>query len=366
MIEVSDLRRQSEALRPQLAAAIQSVLESGWFILGERVQRFEAAFARYLGVPHAVGVANGTDALELGLRALGVQAGDRVLTAANAGGYASVAIHSCGAQPQFVDVDRDNGQIDADCLDAALASRPRALVVTHLYGRLGPIEEQVAAARAAGVAVLEDCAQAHGARRGGVHAGAFGDAGCYSFYPTKNLGALGDGGAVVTDDGAIAERVRWLRQYGWEEKYRVVHAHGRNSRLDEIQAAVLELKLEYLDEENARRRSIASALAAGIRNDAIVVPRRGGGGDDVVHLFVVRCAARDALRAHLAAEGIRTGIHYPIPDHRQPAFAARYPGLALPATEALAAEVLTLPAHPALGDAEVERVIDACNRFREP
>jgi dTDP-4-amino-4,6-dideoxygalactose transaminase len=365
MIEVSDLRRQSEALHPQLAAAIQSVLESGWFILGERVQRFEAAFAKYLGIPHAVGVANGTDALELGLRAIGVRAGDRVLTAANAGGYASVAIHACGAQPQFVDVARDGWHLDRKCLDAALASRPRALVVTHLYGQLGPVEEQVAAAHAAGVPVLEDCAQAHGARRAGVHAGGFGDAGCFSFYPTKNLGALGDGGAVVTKDAAIAGRVRSLRQYGWEEKYRVVHAHGRNSRLDEIQAAVLEVKLGYLDRDNARRRVIASMLADGIRNEAIAVPRRGG-EDDVVHLFVVRCAARDALRAHLAAEGIRSDVHYPIPDHRQPVFAERDPGLALAATEALAAQVLTLPAHPALADAEVERVIGACNRFRGP
>lgn len=365
MIEVSDLRRQSAALQPQLAAAIQSVLESGWFILGEHVQRFEVAFAGYLGVPHAVGVANGTDALELGLRALGVEAGDRVLTAANAGGYASVAIHACGAQPQFVEVERDGWHIDAGHLAAALASRPRALVVTHLYGQLGPVEEQVAAARAAGVMVLEDCAQAHGARRAGVHAGAFGDAGSYSFYPTKNLGALGDGGAVVTRDAAIAQRVRRLRQYGWEEKYRVVHPHGRNSRLDEVQAAVLEVKLAHLDADNARRRAVAAAYAAGIRNDAIAVPRRGG-EDDVVHLFVVRCAARDALRAHLAAAGVRTDIHYPIPDHRQPAFASRHSGVALPATERLAAEVVTLPAHPALGEADVARVIEACNFFRAP
>ncbi len=363
MIEVSELRRQSQALRPELAAAIQEVLDSGWFILGERVRRFEAAFAAYLGVAHAVGVANGTDALELGLRALGVGPGDRVITAANAGGYSTVAIHACGAQAQFVDVDRDGAHMDPSALAAALASRPRALVVTHLYGRLGPVGEIAAAARAAGVAVLEDCAQAHGARRGGVHAGAFGDAGCYSFYPTKNLGALGDGGAVVTGDAAIAERVRRLRQYGWEDKYRVVHEHGRNSRLDEIQAAVLQVKLGWLDRENARRREIAAAYGAGIRNDAIIVPRRGG-EEDVVHLFVVRCAQREALRAHLAAAGVRTDVHYPIPDHRQPAFAARYGGVSLPATEALAAEVLTLPAHPALREDEVARVIDACNGFR--
>ncbi|HET7728404.1 MAG TPA: DegT/DnrJ/EryC1/StrS family aminotransferase [Usitatibacter sp.] len=360
---MSELRRQSEALRPELAAAILEVLDSGWFILGEGVRRFEAAFAAYLNVAHAVGVANGTDALELGLRALGVGPGDRVVTAANAGGYSTIAIHACGAQAQFVDVDRDHGGFDPSGLAAALDSRPRAIVITHLYGRLGPVEEVAAAARAAGVAVLEDCAQAHGARRGGVFAGAFGDAGCYSFYPTKNLGALGDGGAVVSNDAAIAERVRQLRQYGWEGKYRVTLEHGRNSRLDEMQAAVLQVKLAWLDRENARRRDIAAAYAKGIRNGAIVVPRRGG-EDDVVHLFVVRCAQREALRTHLAAAGIRSDVHYPIPDHRQPAFAARYGTVSLPATEALAAEVLTLPAHPALGEGEIALVIEACNGFR--
>ena len=363
MIDVSDLRRQSAALRAELDAAIEAVLDSGHFILGERVRRFEADFAAYLGVRQVIGVANGTDALELAMRALGVREGERVVTVANAGGYATSAILACGAEPHYVDVDRDTALMDVAALAAALATRPRAVIVTHLYGRLAPIEELAALTRAAGAAVVEDCAQAHGARREGVHAGTFGDAGCYSFYPTKNLGALGDGGAVVTNDVAIAERIRRLRQYGWESKYRVVEEGGMNSRLDELQAAVLEAKLVHLDAENAGRRARAAAYSDGIRNERLVVPRRGG-EDDVVHLFVVRCAEREALRTHLAANGIRTDIHYPIPDHRQPALASRYAGLDLPATEALAAEVLTLPAHPALTEEEARRVIDACNGFR--
>jgi dTDP-4-amino-4,6-dideoxygalactose transaminase len=363
MIEVSDLKRQLGALRPALAAALESVLDSGHFILGERVRRFESRFAAYAGTAHAIGVASGTDALVLALRAVGVVAGDRVATVANAGGYSTTAIHACGAEPLYVDVDAEDGLIDPEATVRALESRPRALVVTHLYGRLAKVEELARTARSLGVALVEDCAQAHGARRGGVHAGAFGDVGCFSFYPTKNLGALGDAGALVTADAGLAERIRRLRQYGWQGKYRVTDAGGINSRLDELQAAVLEVRLEQLEAENARRRAIAGRYAQGIRHPEIAVPRRGG-GDDAVHLFVVRCRRREALREHLRAHGVATDVHYPVPDHRQPAFAARFAGVRLPRTEALAGEVLTLPAHPALTDAEVEQVCAACNALR--
>jgi dTDP-4-amino-4,6-dideoxygalactose transaminase len=218
-------------------------------------------------------------------------------------------------------------------------------------------------ARDAGVALIEDCAQAHGARRGGVYAGAFGDLGCYSFYPTKNLGALGDGGAVISNDGALAGRVRQLRQYGWEAKYHAALAGGRNSRLDEIQAALLAVKLGRLDADNERRRAIARAYAAGIANPAIRAPRRDG-SDDVVHLYVLRCARRDALRAHLNAHGIASDVHYPVPDHRQAVDYGDAGAVSLPLTERLAAEILTIPCHPAMDDDEVARVIAACNAFR--
>ncbi len=362
MIDLNDLRRESAALRPELLRALEGVVDSGWYILGERVRRFEERFAAYLGAAQVLGVANGTDALEIALGCVGVGPGDAVLTVANAGGYASAAIRARGAVPRFVDVDPEHGLLDASVLAPALEARPRALVVTHLYGRMAPVEAAVAAARAAGVAVIEDCAQAHGARRNGALAGTIGDAGCFSFYPTKNLGALGDGGALATNDAALAARMRRARQYGWEEKYRVVEPFGRNTRLDELQAAVLEVKLGRLDAANARRRAIAAAYAARIRNPHIAVPARGG-EDDVVHLFVVRSGARDRLREHLAKSGVGSEVHYPIPDHQQSAFAgARAP--ALPVTERLAREVLTIPLHASLRDEEVDRVVDACNGFR--
>ena len=363
MLAIHDLKRQQEPLRPEIERALATVVASGRYVLGEQVERFEAEFARYCAVAHAVGVGNGTDALELALRAVGVGPGDRVLAVANAGGYAGAAIAACGARAVYLDVDPDSMLLQPDAVAAALDSPPKALVVTHLYGRLAPAAALARLARAAGVAVIEDCAQAHGARREGICAGGFGDLGCYSFYPTKNLGALGDGGAVVTNDAGLAQRVRRLRQYGWEGKYHVAEAGGRNSRLDELQAAVLRVKLRDLEAGNARRREIARRYGDTMRNPAIVVPRRGA-EDDVVHLFVVRCATREALRAHLAARGIGTDVHYPVPDHLQPVAGGEHSGLRLPHTERLAREILTLPCHPALSDEEVARVADACNDFR--
>jgi dTDP-4-amino-4,6-dideoxygalactose transaminase len=363
MIAIHDIARQQAPQIEELKRALLGVLGSGWYVLGEQVRAFEAAFARYCGVGHAVGVGNGTDALELALRAVGVVAGDAVVTVANAGGYASTAIRACGARARYVDVDAETQVVDPGAVASALAERPRAVVVTHLYGRLAPVEAIAGLARDAGVALIEDCAQAHGARRGGVYAGAFGDLGCYSFYPTKNLGALGDGGAVISNDGALAGRVRQLRQYGWEAKYHAALAGGRNSRLDEIQAALLAVKLGRLDADNERRRAIARAYAAGIANPAIRAPRRDG-SDDVVHLYVLRCARRDALRAHLNAHGIASDVHYPVPDHRQAVDYGDAGAVSLPLTERLAAEILTIPCHPAMDDDEVARVIAACNAFR--
>ena len=248
-------------------------------------------------------------------------------------------------------------------LQAALARRPRVVVVTHLYGRLAAVEELAGAARAAGAIVIEDCAQAHGARRRGKHAGTFGDIGCFSFYPTKNLGALGDGGAVVTHDVALADRARRLRQYGWGGKYHCEIAGGRNSRLDEIQAALLSVKLGWLDRQNQVRRLVAQRYVEGIRNPHITTQPREG-ESDVVHLFVVRTQHRAQLAAHLSAAGVQTDVHYPLPDHRQPLFGNRFAALCLPTTEMLAGEILTLPCHPSLSEEEIAHVIDACNRFR--
>ncbi|MCG6117972.1 MAG: DegT/DnrJ/EryC1/StrS family aminotransferase [Aquimonas sp.] len=348
--------------REALAGAMLEVLDSGWFVLGPQVERFERDFAAYCGLPHCIGVGNGSDALVLALRALGVGPGDRVATVANAAAYSSVAIHACGAEPLFVDIEPERLLMSLASVEQALAQRPKVLVATHLYGQLCAIEAIAERCRAAGVALIEDCAQAHGARRGGRLAGAFGDIGCYSFYPTKNLGALGDGGALVTADAALARRLRALRQYGWTDKYRIEHPGGCNSRLDELQAAVLNAELPLLDGRNARRRAIAARYLAEIAHPAIA-PIARGGQDDVFHLFVLRCAHRDALRAHLTEHGVQTDIHYPLPDHRQPGLQDAGAMPALPETERACAEVLSLPCHPVLTDAEIAHVIAACNAF---
>ena len=362
MIPLMDLRRLHEPCAEEMRKALGDVLDSGAFVLGHECARFETAFAAWCGARHCVGVANGTDAIEIALRALGIGASDAVATVANAGGYATTAIIACGATPVYVDVDNVTCNIDVAALAAAIAEGVRAVVLTHLYGRLATPAAVAKLCAAAGIHLIEDCAQAHGAKLGGRRAGTFGVTGCFSFYPTKNLGALGDGGAIVTDDAGVADKVRRLRQYGWQAKYQSTDAGGRNSRLDELQAAVLSLKLPYVDAQNARRRAIATRYTERISNPAIDVPMRDGEAD-VVHLFVVRSRHRDVLAAHLRREGVQTDVHYPLPDHRQPVFGARFATTKLPVTERLANEVLTLPCHPAMTDDEVSHVIAACSAF---
>lgn len=360
MIPLNDLKRHQAAHDATVRQAVARVLDSGWFVLGPECNAFEAEFAAYCGVGHCIGVANGTDAIELALRALGVAADSRVATVANAGFYTSTALGAIGAQPVYVDVDESTHLMDTARLEAALgAERLDAVVVTHLYGRLhDDIGHIVQLAARRGVPVLEDCAQAHGARRDGRSAGSFGDAAAFSFYPTKNLGALGDGGAVATQRADVAASVRRLRQYGWESKYRVAVAGGRNSRLDEMQAAILRAKLTLLDGWNARRRQIAARYGKALRAAGIACPAPSG-EEYVAHLYVIRADARDALRERLAAAGVGTDVHYPISDTRQPCWGAETQWPALPVTERLAAQVLSLPCYPELTDEEVDTVIAA-------
>ncbi len=353
-----------------LPALLREVVESQRYMLGPQVQAFEEAFAAYVGVPHAIGVANGTDALEIALRGLGIGSGQRVVTVANAGFYASTAIRAVGAQPVYVEIDADALTLAPDALADALAGSQRvhAVVATHLYGQLADIEAIATQCKAAGVPLIEDCAQAHGARRGGRQAGAWGDVGCFSFYPTKNLGALGDGGALVASDDALAARLKAQRQYGWGTKYEVVHAGGRNSRLDELQAAVLGAKLPLLDGANARRRAIAARYGAAFAQlplQAPLVKSEGNAEDYVAHLYVVRSAQREALRAHLTAQSIASDVHYPVPDHRQPLVAAACAGVHLPTTEAACAQVLSLPCFLGMTDDQVDQVIAAVSSFHE-
>jgi dTDP-4-amino-4,6-dideoxygalactose transaminase len=358
-IPINDLGRHNACLREALSRALESVLVDGWYVLGPRVAEFEKRFAAYCGVAHCVGTANGTEAIELGLRAVGVRPGSRVVTVANAGGYSTTAILAIGATPLLVDVTPSTGLLCPERLEIALREPVDAVVVTHLYGQMAPMREILSLTSPRGIPVVEDCAQAHGARLEGQAAGAWAACGSFSFYPTKNLGALGDGGAVVTRDAAIAERLRSLRCYGWREKYEIVSTGGMNSRLDVMQAAVLLEKLPFLDEWNDRRRSIARQYSAGL--PSIPTVRGGAAGlDDVCHQFVVRVPNREAIRRGMTAAGIGTEVHYPIADHRQPAWAAApWAQVSLPNTEASCRKVLSLPCYPELTVDEVGQVVTA-------
>lgn len=362
-IPVIDLRAQHDAMRVEIEAAVRRVVDSSGFVGGTEAQAFEEEFAAYCEVPHAVGVANGTDALALALRALGV--GRETAVAVPAFTFAATAEAVChvGARPLFVDIDPRTFVLDPDALRRAVRAAPlpvKAIIPVHLYGHPAPMEEINALAAEIGAGVVEDAAQAHGARYRGRRAGGLGHLAAFSFYPTKNLGALGDAGAVTTVDAALAERVRVLRDHGQSAKY--VHAVvGYNSRLDGLQAAVLRLKLRRLDEWNERRRALAAAYAAALAGVAgVELPVTVPGCDHVYHLFVVRCGDRDGLREHLGSAGIGTSIHYPRPLHEQAAFAAAaiVPAPCRGAVEA-ARSVLSLPLYPELGAAQVAAVAAA-------
>jgi dTDP-4-amino-4,6-dideoxygalactose transaminase len=364
-VPVNSLLRHIEPLREQLSKAATDVIASGHFVLGAEVRSFEQAFAQYCGVAHCIGMANGTDALELALRAVGVGPDSQVAVIANAAMYGTTAVLACGAAPVFVDVEAATGLIDPQHFSRLAAANPalRFVIVTHLFGRLADVSAIAETCAAHGIVMIEDCAQAHGAtHRDGGRAGSFGAVACFSFYPTKNLGALGDGGAVVTQSAELAERLRSLRQYGWRGKYDNLLPGGRNSRLDELQAKLLGLMLPYLDGWNERRRAIANRYSAQIRHADIQVPAVSG-AEYVAHLYVVRSSRRAELREHLRSCGVQTDVHYPVPDHRQACHAGRYAKVFLPVTEQLAGESLTLPCFPELSDGEAQQVIDACNRF---
>lgn len=366
MLQINNLSARIARFEAPIQQALARVTASGWLVLGPEVRQFEQAFAAYTGSDHCIGVANGTDALELALRALGVAPGQRVATVANAGMYATTAILAIGAEPVFMDIDPATLVTTRAEVERVLDAGAVAVVATHLHGQaIGDIAQIAALCAARGVPLLEDCAQSHGARVDGRCTGSFGDAAAFSFYPTKNLGALGDGGAVVTSSPALAARVAQLRQYGWSAKYQVELAGARNSRLDEMQAALLSAFLPSLDEDNARRRAIVRRYADGIAHAQVqLCGADAGGGSYVAHLCVVRSPDREGLRAHLREQGVGSDVHYPIPDHRQPVFGDRYAEVRLPHTERLAGEVLTLPCYPEMTDGQVAQVIDAVNQWQ--
>lgn len=360
-VPLNDLSRGLAATRAELASLIEQVADSGWLVQGPQHAAFESELADYLGVDHALGVASGTDALELALRA--VVPADRpvVVTAANCGGYTTTAARRAGLVVRYADVNATTHLLTADTLAPVLDASVGAVVVTHLYGRAADVASVRALCAPLGIKVVEDCAQALGARTPEGRVGSLADVAAFSFYPTKNLGAIGDGGAIATSSSGTADAVRELRQYGWRGKYTIARDGGRNSRLDELQAAVLRTRLPRLDSWNERRRAIIAAYAARASTRITVLPTVGEG--HAAHLAVVVSDDRRALQAHLAEHLIRTDIHYPIPDHHQPAFAVEYAGLSLPVTERLAETILSVPVFPELREDEVERVCQALERF---
>lgn len=364
-IALNDLKRHTESISVELRAAAERVFTRGQFVLGPEVEAFEREFAAYCSTGYCVAMGNGTDALELALRSVGVGPGDPVATVANAGGYSSAAIRAIGGIPLYVEIEAEGMTMSAAALSAALTPNIRAVVVTHLYGQMADMPNLLSAADDLGIPVIEDCAQAHGAELGGRRAGAWGKLGCYSFYPTKNLGALGDGGAIVTNDQELAGQTRLLRQYGWSSKYFSSVAGGRNSRLDEIQAAFLRAKLPHLDDWNARRRAIATTYNQGLAALGLRLPCSLG-QDYVAHLYVVRSKQREALKTALAMAGVMSAVHYPLVDYLQESCQdLGYTRGHLPLSEAACEQVLTLPCYPELTDGEVERVIMATRQAVE-
>jgi dTDP-4-amino-4,6-dideoxygalactose transaminase len=357
-----DLVSQHQLIAGEMARAIQGVIDRSQFILGEQVQGFEREFARYCGVSEGVGVGSGTDALFFALKACGIGAGDEVITASHSFISSALAISWTGATPVLVEIDPKTYTIDPKKVAEAVTGKTRAILPVHLYGQCADMDPIMALARAKRIRVIEDAAQAHGATYGKKKAGALGHIACFSFYPAKNVGALGDAGAVVTDDPELAHRIRLLRNYGQKTRYHH-ESMGYNSRLDEVQAAVLRVKLRHLDEWNAMRTRAAKRYLTGL-GGRIALPQVAPGRTHNYHLFVVRSSEREALREHMTRHGIRTQVHYPVPIHLQAVYRDlpfRAGDLAI--TENAAKEVLSLPMFPTVTPGQIDRVVEAVNSF---
>lgn len=363
-IPQTDPKANYLAHRDEIDAAIARVLESGWYILGAEVTAFEQEFAAYIGAAESIAVANGTDAIHVALRACGIGPGDGVITVSHTAVATVAAIELAGATPVLVDVDPETCTIDPAKIRAAIDAfrngsvRIRAIIPVHLYGHPADMPAIMEIARAEGILVIEDCAQSHGASIGGRTTGTWGDIAAFSFYPTKNLGALGDGGGIATSDPALASAARLVREYGWKDRY-ISAIPGMNSRLDELHAAPLRVKLRHLDADNDRRRRIAAAYDAALAGTGLGLPVVRPDCTHVYHQYVIRTPRRDELRAHLRELGIGTLVHYPAPVHLQPAYLDRVaaPG-GMVVTERLVGEILSLPIYPELRAEQVERVIE--------
>jgi dTDP-4-amino-4,6-dideoxygalactose transaminase len=363
MIPFLNLKRINETHQAAIRAATDRVLQSGWYILGQEVTAFEQAFAHYCGTRHCIGVANGLDALTLVLKAWSFDAGSEVIVPSNAYIASVLSVTQAGLTPVFVEPDPFTYLIDPARIAAAVTDRTRSILPVHLYGRCCDMTAINEVATTYGLMVLEDAAQAHGAWHNGLRAGALGHAAGWSFYPSKNLGALGDAGAITTNDDALADRLRALRNYGSAQKY-VNDYVGVNSRLDELQAAILSAKLPRLDSDNQRRQELAAAYLTGIHNPSVSLPPADQVEQDVWHLFVIRHPRREEFRSYLRDRGIGTDVHYPIPPHHQRAYHP-FVQLSLPVSEQLHQEVVSLPLNLTLTDEDVTYIIDTINSMRE-
>jgi dTDP-4-amino-4,6-dideoxygalactose transaminase len=359
-----DLKAQYRTIRDEVSVEVERVFESAQFVLGEAVEKFEGAFANYLGVKHALGVGSGLDALRVALEAAGVERGDEVIIPANTFIATALAVSATGAKPVLVDCKDDTYQIDPELIESSITPRTKVIVPVHLYGQSADMSAIMEIAKTHQLNVIEDAAQAHGTRFMDQPCGAIGLAGCFSFYPGKNLGAYGDGGAVVTNDDEFARKVSLLRNYGQRQKY--VHVEkGINSRLDTVQAAVLNIKLRYLDDWNAARRAHAAIYSDRLANYDLIVPALDRRSTHIFHLYVVRTRYRDELLKHFSNHGIQTGIHYPIPIHLQEAYSdLGFKNGSFPVTEALAQEVLSLPMYPELTAEQIGVVLETAASFQ--
>lgn len=368
IIPVADPKASYLAHKQEIDRTIDEVMEGGWYIFGSKLTRFEENFANYLGASHCVGVANGTDAIQLALRAIGVKPGDAVITVSFTAVATVSAIDWMGAIPILVDIDPDTYTIDPQKVEDTLRNdvnkKIKAIIAVHLYGHPADLEALMDIADRYNVALVEDCAQAHGATFSGKKTGSFGVCGSFSFYPTKNLGAFGDGGAIVTSSSEIGGRLRLLQQYGWRERY-ISECEGYNSRLDELQAAILDCKLVWLDEGNQRRQEIARYYCGGLQGLPLTLPVERFGCRHVYHQYVIRCNNRDGLGKYLEAQGIRTAVLYPMPVHLQPGYRDRvmlgHGGMDV--TETTVKEILCLPIFPELSDFDVKKVVESISGY---
>lgn len=366
MIPFLDLKAINLLMKDELKTAYDAVLESGWYIAGKELSSFEQNFAQYCGTKHCIGVANGLDALTLTLRAWKIMGklndGDEVLVPANTYIASILSILENDLTPVFVEPNEATFNIDLKELESKITKKTKVILPVHLYGQISDMEEIVVLAKKHQLLILEDSAQSHGASIKGKKCGNWGDASGFSFYPGKNLGALGDAGAITTNDDKLAEILKALRNYGSHEKYKNLF-QGVNSRLDELQAAILTVKLKHLDEQTEKRKIIATKYLAGMKNAEIILPQVRNKEEHVWHLFVVKTANRTKLQQHLNAKGVQTLIHYPIPPHKQQAL-AQYNHLSLPLTESIHEQVLSLPMGPTLSEGDIQTVIEAINSFK--